>query len=244
MHHAHPLLLWPQVLSDRLTTRHLKLINTTEILHYFRVLVSRPFFTSQGRASWDNRACHQQQCEEEMASSGPQLVLRPQENMLVSAGAHHLHPTPQATHTHVLLTSEHQVQMDSPRCTPQTCPFQHTESLCTGYTQMNLLHIATCIPETCPDLPVCVGQCTLVSIPASHHAPSLLMCQVLHTQQTCTGLGSHMLHPGALLSHVLVSGATVGSTSPINRGLNRTWLDRQATCLQQPGVTLCPHPLR
>lgn len=244
MHHAHPFLLWPQVLSDRLTTRHLKLINTTEILHYFRVLVSRPFFTSQGGASWDNRACHQQQCEEEMASSGPQLVLRPQENMLVSAGAYHLHPTPQATHTHVLLTSEHQVQMDSPRCTPQTCPFQHTESLCTGYTQMNLLHIATCIPETCPDLPVCVGQCTLVSIPASHHAPSLLMCQVLHTQQTCTGHGSHMLHPGALLSHVLVSGATLGSTSPINRGLNRIWLDRQATCLQQPGVTLCPHPLR
>nr|XP_048279441.1 deleted in lung and esophageal cancer protein 1 isoform X1 [Myodes glareolus] len=71
------------VLSDRLTTRHLKLINTTEILHYFRVLVSRPFFTSQGGASWDSRACHQQQCEDEMASSGPQLVLRPQENMLV-----------------------------------------------------------------------------------------------------------------------------------------------------------------
>lgn len=86
MHHAHPLLPWPQVLSDRLTTRHLKLINTTEILHYFRVLVSRPFFISQGGAS------HQQQCEEEMVSSGPQLALRPQENMLVSAGAHHLHP--------------------------------------------------------------------------------------------------------------------------------------------------------
>ncbi|XP_041533320.1 deleted in lung and esophageal cancer protein 1 [Microtus oregoni] len=65
------------VLSDRLITRHLKLINTTEILHYFRVLVSRPFFISQGGAS------HQQQCEEEMASSGPQLALRPQENMLV-----------------------------------------------------------------------------------------------------------------------------------------------------------------
>ena len=119
---------------------------------------------------------------------------------------------------------------------------------------MNLLHIATYIPETCPDPPVCVpmdhrrwlggGQCTLVSLPFSHHAPSLLMCQVLHTQQTCTGHGNHMLHAGALLSHVLGSGATLGSTSPINWRSDRTWLDRQATCLQQPGVTLCPHLLR
>ncbi|XP_051058224.1 deleted in lung and esophageal cancer protein 1 [Phodopus roborovskii] len=70
------------VLSDRLTTRHLKLINTTEILHYFRVLVSRPFFVSQDGASWDDRACHQE--EEEVASSGQQLLLRPQENMLVA----------------------------------------------------------------------------------------------------------------------------------------------------------------
>ncbi|XP_050996394.1 deleted in lung and esophageal cancer protein 1 [Acomys russatus] len=64
------------VLSDWLTTRHLKLINTREILHYFRVLVSRPFFVSQGGAP-------QQQCEEELASTGQQLMLRPQENMLV-----------------------------------------------------------------------------------------------------------------------------------------------------------------
>ncbi|XP_036049559.1 deleted in lung and esophageal cancer protein 1 [Onychomys torridus] len=70
------------VLSDWPTTRHLKLINTTEILHYFRVLVSKPFFISQGGARWDNRACRQQ-CEEEMASSGQQLILRPQENILV-----------------------------------------------------------------------------------------------------------------------------------------------------------------
>ncbi|KAL6065370.1 hypothetical protein STEG23_006000 [Scotinomys teguina] len=70
------------VLSNWTTTRHLKLINTTEILHSFRVLVSKPFFISQGGASWDNRACHQQ-CEEEIAFSGQQLILRPQENMLV-----------------------------------------------------------------------------------------------------------------------------------------------------------------
>ncbi|KAL1782479.1 deleted in lung and esophageal cancer protein 1 [Sigmodon hispidus] len=70
------------VLSDWLTTRHLKLINTTEILHCFRVLVSRPFFISQDGASWDNRVCHQQY-EEEITSSDEQLVLRPQENMLV-----------------------------------------------------------------------------------------------------------------------------------------------------------------
>ncbi|XP_052579873.1 deleted in lung and esophageal cancer protein 1 isoform X1 [Peromyscus californicus insignis] len=70
------------VLSDWSTTRHLKLINTTEILHYFRVLVSKPFFISQGGARWDNRDCHQH-CEEEIASSGQQLILRPQENILV-----------------------------------------------------------------------------------------------------------------------------------------------------------------
>ncbi|MEJ1285902.1 deleted in lung and esophageal cancer 1 [Cricetulus griseus] len=71
------------VLSDRLITRQMKLINTTEILQYFRVLVSRPFLVSQGGTSCDNIACHDhQQCEEEIASSGQQLLLRPQENML------------------------------------------------------------------------------------------------------------------------------------------------------------------
>lgn len=96
-----PLLLpWPQVLSDWPTTRHLKLINTTEILHYFRVLVSKPFFISQGGARWDNRACHPQ-CEEEIASSGQQLILRPQENILVSAGVCHLPPHLYRQHIHV-----------------------------------------------------------------------------------------------------------------------------------------------
>ncbi|XP_040595698.1 deleted in lung and esophageal cancer protein 1 [Mesocricetus auratus] len=73
------------VLSDRLITRNLKLINTTEILHHFRILAFRPFFISQDGAGWDNSACdHRHQCEEEMASSGQQLLLRPQENMLVA----------------------------------------------------------------------------------------------------------------------------------------------------------------
>ncbi|NP_796091.2 deleted in lung and esophageal cancer protein 1 homolog isoform 1 [Mus musculus] len=69
------------VLSDRITTRHLKLTNTTEILYDFQARVSRPFFISQGGASWDSRAPHQ--CEEGTASTGQWLMIRPQDNMLV-----------------------------------------------------------------------------------------------------------------------------------------------------------------
>lgn len=63
------------VLSELLTTRHLKLINSTEIPQYFRLLAYRPFLVSQGWASGGHRA--------EIASGGKQLELRPQENMLV-----------------------------------------------------------------------------------------------------------------------------------------------------------------
>uniref|UniRef100_A0A8C9P8S3 DLEC1 cilia and flagella associated protein n=1 Tax=Spermophilus dauricus TaxID=99837 RepID=A0A8C9P8S3_SPEDA len=72
------------VLSELLTTRHLKLINTTEIPQYFWLLVSRPFFVSQGQAPWAHRAGSGQEHEsEETAPGGKQMELRPQENMLV-----------------------------------------------------------------------------------------------------------------------------------------------------------------
>nr|XP_020141048.1 deleted in lung and esophageal cancer protein 1 isoform X2 [Microcebus murinus] len=75
------------VLSELVTTRHMKLNNTTEIPHYFRLLVSRPFFVSQDGASRSQRASgpgRKQACEEETASSDKLLVLHPQENMLVN----------------------------------------------------------------------------------------------------------------------------------------------------------------
>nr|XP_055237263.1 deleted in lung and esophageal cancer protein 1 isoform X6 [Gorilla gorilla gorilla] len=75
------------VLSELVTTHHLKLTNTTEIPHYFRLMVSRPFSVSQDGASRDHRAPgrrQKQECEEETASADKQLVLRAQENMLVN----------------------------------------------------------------------------------------------------------------------------------------------------------------
>ncbi|XP_031199862.1 deleted in lung and esophageal cancer protein 1 isoform X2 [Mastomys coucha] len=69
------------VLSDWLATRHLKLINTTEILYDFRAQVSRPFFISRGGASCPTRAPHQH--EEGIAPTGQQLRIRPQDSMLV-----------------------------------------------------------------------------------------------------------------------------------------------------------------
>lgn len=75
-----------QVLSELVTTHHLKLTNTTEIPHYFWLLVSRPFSVSQDGASRSHRAPgpgREQQCEE-WAAVGRPLVLHPQENMLVS----------------------------------------------------------------------------------------------------------------------------------------------------------------
>ncbi|XP_027987871.2 deleted in lung and esophageal cancer protein 1 [Eptesicus fuscus] len=74
------------VLSELVTTHHLKLTNTTDIPHYFRLLVSRPFSVSQDGASRARRAPGagwEQECEEGSAAAGRQLVLHPQENMLV-----------------------------------------------------------------------------------------------------------------------------------------------------------------
>ncbi|XP_037004212.2 deleted in lung and esophageal cancer protein 1 isoform X2 [Artibeus jamaicensis] len=73
------------VLSELVTTHHLKLTNTTDIPHYFRLLVSRPFSISQDRASRSHRApgpVHTE-CEEGSAAAGKQLVLHPHKSMLV-----------------------------------------------------------------------------------------------------------------------------------------------------------------
>ncbi|XP_060241055.1 deleted in lung and esophageal cancer protein 1 [Meriones unguiculatus] len=73
------------VLSERLTTRHLKLINSREILHDFRILVPRPFFVSPVGAQQQQQQQQQQEEEEdEIATSGLHLMLRPQENTLVA----------------------------------------------------------------------------------------------------------------------------------------------------------------
>ncbi|KAM6169230.1 deleted in lung and esophageal cancer protein 1 [Rhynchocyon petersi] len=71
------------VLSELVTTHHLKLINTTEIPHYFRLLVSKPFSVSQDEAGFraPSPECKQ---EEEEAGTGSLLVLCPRENMLVN----------------------------------------------------------------------------------------------------------------------------------------------------------------
>ncbi|KAI4563992.1 hypothetical protein MJG53_021113, partial [Ovis ammon polii x Ovis aries] len=75
-----------QVLSELVTTRHLKLTNTTEIPHYFQLLVSKPFSVSQEGASRSHRALgRKQEGEQETAARGKQLVLHPQENTLVTA---------------------------------------------------------------------------------------------------------------------------------------------------------------
>ncbi|XP_059018065.1 deleted in lung and esophageal cancer protein 1 isoform X5 [Mustela lutreola] len=73
------------VLSELVTTHHVKLSNTTEIPQYFRLLVSRPFSVSQEGASRSRRAPGQARGgEEEQATASKQLVLYPQENMLVN----------------------------------------------------------------------------------------------------------------------------------------------------------------
>ncbi|XP_072582568.1 deleted in lung and esophageal cancer protein 1 isoform X20 [Vulpes vulpes] len=82
-----PISVTTQVLSELMTTHHLKLTNTTEIPQYFQLLVSRPFSVSQEGASRSRRAPgpgREQGCEEDPAKASKQLVLHPQENMLVN----------------------------------------------------------------------------------------------------------------------------------------------------------------
>lgn len=91
----------PQVLSELVTTHHVKLSNTTEIPQYFRLLVSRPFSVSQEGASHSRRAPGQARGgEEEQAAASKQLVLYPQENMLVSGGSAGLGRRSPSSHTH------------------------------------------------------------------------------------------------------------------------------------------------
>ncbi|KAM5280061.1 deleted in lung and esophageal cancer protein 1 [Ctenodactylus gundi] len=73
------------VLSELLITRHLKLINTADIPHYFRLLVSKPFSVSyDGESRGHRTGCDQEQeVGEETASASRHLVLHPWENMLV-----------------------------------------------------------------------------------------------------------------------------------------------------------------
>lgn len=82
-----------QVLNELVTTHHLKLTNTTETPHYFRLLVSRPFSVSHDGASCSHGAGPgpEQECEGS-AAGGKQLVLHPQDNMLVSGGLCGPHP--------------------------------------------------------------------------------------------------------------------------------------------------------
>lgn len=78
-----------QVLSELVSTHHLKLTNTTEIPHYFRLLVAKPFSVSQNGASRSCRAPgpgREQEHDEETAAAAKEWVLYPQENMLVSGG--------------------------------------------------------------------------------------------------------------------------------------------------------------
>ncbi|XP_045153607.1 deleted in lung and esophageal cancer protein 1 [Echinops telfairi] len=72
-----------RVLSELVTTHHLKLTNTTEIPHYFRLLVSKPFSVSHDGASARAPSPDQEQDYEER-EAGKLLVLPPQENMLVN----------------------------------------------------------------------------------------------------------------------------------------------------------------
>lgn len=80
-----------QVLSELVTTHRLKLTNTTDIPHYFQLLVSRPFSVSQDGAS-HSRSRRAAGPGQEPAAAGKQLVLRPHKSMLVSGGFWGPHP--------------------------------------------------------------------------------------------------------------------------------------------------------
>ncbi|XP_036777521.2 deleted in lung and esophageal cancer protein 1 isoform X6 [Manis pentadactyla] len=74
------------VLSELVSTHHLKLTNTMEIPHYFRLLVAKPFSVSQNGASRSRRAPgpgREPEHDEETAAAGKEWVLYPQENMLL-----------------------------------------------------------------------------------------------------------------------------------------------------------------
>lgn len=136
-----------QVLSERVTTHHLKLSNTTEIPQYFRLLVSRPFSVSQEGASRRRRAPGREQgCEEEQARAGKQLVLHPRENMLVSGGSagSHLGPSSPSSHTHAHMWTD--------VCTPPSRTCAH---LCPDTAHSHGVHFQRAVTSALPN-------CTLV----------------------------------------------------------------------------------
>uniref|UniRef100_A0A8C6IWU7 DLEC1 cilia and flagella associated protein n=1 Tax=Melopsittacus undulatus TaxID=13146 RepID=A0A8C6IWU7_MELUD len=74
-----------QVLTNSVMTQSLKLINYTKVPLYFRLLLSTPFSLSSTDAPKSTKTSHSKREEE---GQQPQLVLYPQQNMLVKVSFH------------------------------------------------------------------------------------------------------------------------------------------------------------
>ncbi|XP_054672040.1 deleted in lung and esophageal cancer protein 1 isoform X1 [Grus americana] len=73
------------VLTDLVMTQSLKLINCTKVPLYFRLLLSPPFSLSSTDPKKSTKTSH---CMKEEEEQQPQLVLYPQQNMLVKVSFH------------------------------------------------------------------------------------------------------------------------------------------------------------
>ncbi|XP_074725552.1 deleted in lung and esophageal cancer protein 1 [Strix uralensis] len=73
------------VLTDSVMTQSLKLINCTKVPLYFRLLLSTPFSLSSTDPKKSTKTSHSKKDEKEQQ---PQLVLYPQQNMLVKVSFH------------------------------------------------------------------------------------------------------------------------------------------------------------
>ncbi|NXV87655.1 DLEC1 protein, partial [Calonectris borealis] len=73
------------VLTDSVMTQSLKLINCTKVPLYFRLLLSTPFSLSSTDLKKSTKTSHSKKEEKEQQ---PQLVLYPQQNMLVKVSFH------------------------------------------------------------------------------------------------------------------------------------------------------------
>lgn len=71
-----------QVLTDLVMTQSLKLINCTKVPLYFRLLLSTPFSLSSTDPKMSTKTSHS---KKEGKEQQPQLVLYPQQNMLVGS---------------------------------------------------------------------------------------------------------------------------------------------------------------
>ncbi|XP_074013742.1 deleted in lung and esophageal cancer protein 1 [Numenius arquata] len=74
-----------RVLTDSVMTQSLKLINCTKVPLYFRLLLSTPFSLSSTDPQKNTKTSHSKKEEKEQQ---PQLVLYPQQNMLVKVSFH------------------------------------------------------------------------------------------------------------------------------------------------------------